>query len=66
MRPRCYNREPFKAEYTAPNGEKVPFRMSQECGSWAVPEGQTPYPELAKWNCDGCRWNPNEGESCKN
>jgi hypothetical protein len=60
MKPRCYDRPPYGAEYTTFTGQVVQDQTSRDCGSWKAPEGQVPYPVLAGWSCAGCQWNPNE------
>lgn len=61
MRPRCYNRAPFRGLWMRAgyrNGKIllkwVPHLMSQDCKSYSVPAGTIPVPVREKWVCDGC------------
>lgn len=74
IRPRCYNREPFRAYVhhgRAPDGQPlttvIPFVMSKGCGSFRDVQKfdgttPTPRPVFEGWACAGCRWHPDESQ----
>lgn len=70
MKPRCYNRPPFKPELSVPDGWSAAGRrvwniildpMSKDCKQHGVMGEATLHPE--DWDCAGCRWKPEKEET---
>lgn len=68
-KPPCFDRKPRAAGRWHHVGRRADGRpvlrwcrrwFEDRCVTWDCPEGTTPSPVLAGWNCAGCRWEPGE------